>query len=108
MSGTAKTVLIVGGVAVGTVVLFKLLQPSPLAARRASPAPGLSSASVASTIGGLASIVGIFGSKGSPTAADGTPVNVPGQYIFNSADTKQVGNEIVDTATGQALVYGTD
>jgi len=109
MSGTAKTVLIVAGAGVGVFVLLKVLQPSPLV-RAYNQQP-----SAAGTVQGLVGIgsalKGLFGSSsGSSSSSLGSSTisNVPGQYIFNSADTRQVGNELVDTATGQALVYGTD
>ncbi len=103
MSGTAKTVLIVAGAGVGVFVLLKALQPSPL---RVPPAS--SNAGTVNGLIGLASgLKGLFGGSGSSSSSS-TISNVPGQYIFNSADTKQVGNELIDTATGQPLVYGTD
>lgn len=103
MSETGKTLLIVGGVVAGAFVLMRVM--SPPTTRPAAPAQ--------SGYGALASIVSsiasVAGSSSRPQGlSTGATSNVPGQYIFNSADTKQVGNELVDTATGQSLVYGTD
>ncbi len=68
MSGTVKTVLIVGGVAAGVVVLFKMLQPSPLSTKKA-PTANTDLVAISNIVGGLKGLLGGSDSGGRYTTA---------------------------------------
>jgi hypothetical protein len=69
VSGAVKTVLVVGGVAVGAFVLLKVLAPAPAST---GVRPGQTSSTAASLIGLIPSVVSagqsIFGSSSKPPA----------------------------------------
>lgn len=65
MNGTVKTVLIVGGVAVGVVVLVKMLGPSAIAPQSKAPTDRIS---LNGLIGLGSALGGLFGSKGGTSA----------------------------------------
>jgi hypothetical protein len=100
MSETVKTVLIVGGVAVGVVVLFKALSPSPaLALAPKKPSQSTDAISLNSVIGLGTAIAGIFG---------GDTYTNEGTYKPNAESFVIQGNQLINPATGGAVIYGTD
>lgn len=96
-----KTILLVGGVAVGVVVLFKLLSPSPAAAAP-RPSSGTDVVSLNSLFSLGASIFNAFGSSGSGSYPN------QGTYHANASTFQVQGNQLIDPSTGGAVVYGTD
>jgi len=82
MSETTKTVLIVGGVAVGAFVLLKAIAPSPGIAAYGKQPANTATASIQGLIGIGSALKGLFSSGGSsssspssgPTAADLTAI----------------------------------
>ena len=63
MNDTVKTVLIIGGVAVGVVVLFRALSPSPTTTTN-KPKSATDMISINSLVGLGTAIAGAFGSSG--------------------------------------------
>lgn len=101
MSDTVKTVLIVGGVAVGVVLLFKALSPTPSASAVAKKsATGTDIISVNGLISLGSAALGLFGggSKSYPDA---------GTYHSDTSGFSIDGNTLEDSS-GKTLVYGTD
>jgi len=97
VSDTAKTILIVGGAAVGVFVVLKLVAPSP--AQQFAVAPKSNTDLI--TLGGLVGLgKGIFDSFKS------TPVVNEGTYRVDT-EFNVVGNTLTDDK-GKVLVYGTD
>ena len=88
MNPTVKTVLIVGGVAVGVVLLFKVLSPSPAAAARPAPKP-TDAISLNGIIGLGTSLFSAFGgsSSGAPVLYDS-----PGGFVATREEWKNVAD----------------
>jgi hypothetical protein len=93
--------LIVGGVAVGVVVLFKVLSPSPaLALAPKKPTQSTDMISLNSLVGLGTAIAGAFGS--------GNTYTNEGTYKPNAESFVIQGNQLINPATGGAVIYGTD
>lgn len=103
MSETVKTVLIVGGVAVGVVVLMKALTPT-------SPQLTTTKLPTSSRPTDVISLNSIFSLGAAALSAWGTskpqPVPNEGTYRVDTQFTVS-GNELRDDS-GKTLVYGTD
>lgn len=97
MSDTVKTVLIVGGAAVGAFVLFKMLAPSSPALAARPPAQNTDLVTLSGLVGLGKSIFDSFKTTSYPNE---------GTYKVDTGF-NVVGNTLTDDK-GKVLVYGTD
>ncbi len=106
MSETTKTILIVGGVAVGVVVLFKALSPSPALAGGAKPPPKsiTDSISVSGLVGLGTSLFNAFGGGSTATGAAHAPVLIDSPAGFVA--TRDEWQNIADYNAQPGTQYG--
>ena len=124
MTSGVKTFLIVGGVAVGVVVLFKALSPTPAGAAK-KPASNTDLLSVNGILGAATAFGKLFGGSSSSGVSDAAIAQANANSSFfapvETSDTASQqayalshgvaeieGNQLIDLNTGNALVYGTD
>lgn len=98
MNSTVKTVLLVGGVAVGVVLLMRALAPSPAAAATKAANKPTDMISLNSIFQLGSSIVSAFGSSGGSQNNDGT-------YHADTSGFSISGNTLLD-ASGNEVTYG--
>lgn len=99
MSSTVKTVLIVGGAAVGVFVLLKLLSPSPLAAAYGRQPANTGILTTNGIAGIAAGIAGIFKGAGSSpsSSSSSTGPSVPANFDTSNYTTTS-GFEFTDSS----------
>jgi len=103
MSSGVKTLLVVGGAAVGTFVVLKLLAPSPAVVRasldRTTP---ISIAGIGGFFSGVASL--FSGSSNSNTLPP-TDSRYEAIYANEHGVLDVQGNQLIDLNTGRPVVY---
>jgi hypothetical protein len=106
VSGGAQTALVVGGVAVGAFVLLKVFAPPPAVVAR--PRSNTDTISLNSIIGLGTSLAGLFGGGGGSAVTPVTTVDTyqQAQYGLSHGVVDQVGNQLIDLNTGNALDFG--
>ncbi len=105
MTGTVKTVLIVGGVAIGVVLLFKVLSPSPAAAA-AGIKSGTSKPTDIVSLSGIFSLgaaaLGALGGGGGTSHSTAAVYDTPGGLVA----TKDEWQNIADYNAQPGTQYG--